>query len=124
MNGDEVAGKAAAAPKGAPAREAPGRGLKTLVNKAAAPAEAGKVGTKSLVPAWFYFTADLMLLAFTVVVLMDSPFPLHLGEVVFCMASIAVAALFGVMGVRASATQQGAAAEKSSGETRNGSHRS
>lgn len=117
LNGEGVAGNPTAAPKppAAPENPEPGRGFKTLVTQPA-PMPAAKAKPGTLVPSWFFFTADLMLLAFTVVVLLDSPFPLHFGEMVFCMASTAVAALFGILGVRASARGQ----DKSRGEIRNG----
>lgn len=121
MNGDEVAGRAAGNDKVA-ARQEPapvpqaGRGLNTLLAAGpaadeakpktlsrsitkAAPAPLPAAAPKVLLPAWFFFCADILLLAYCVAICFDAPKPLDAGHVVFCAVSVALGAILGIAGV-------------------------
>jgi hypothetical protein len=62
-----------------------------------APAPA-KAQRKEILPAWFFFAADILLLAFCVAITFDAPKPLGAGLVLFCSATIAFGAVLGVAG--------------------------
>jgi hypothetical protein len=129
MNGDAVAGRssapgpaakqppAPAAPKPQAGRPAPaiGKGLGTLLDapkpferadaaakpwqrsaSAAAPSTAAR---KELLPAWFFFAVDILLLAFCVAITFDAPKPLDTGHVLFCSITIGLGTVLGVAGV-------------------------
>ena len=89
MNGDQVAGTA---PPGADM----GRGLSNLI---AAQESREAAPPKALLPTWFFFAADLLLLAFAVAVAFDAPKPLDPATLLFCGASVILGALLGVAGV-------------------------
>lgn len=102
---------ARAAAKSAPASAPVGKGLNTLLaageTRGAAGAQAKACGYKAagegdakvLLPAWFFFSADILLLAFCVAVCFDAPKPLDLGHVLFCAASVGLGALLSIVGV-------------------------
>ena len=90
LNGDHVAGQE---PKSAPM----GRGLTKLVVNPPPPVPAEEI--KPLLPAWFFFAADLLLLAFTVAITFDAPKPMDFGTIAFCAAAITVGATLGIAGV-------------------------
>ena len=94
MHGDQVAGKE----QEASAKPEFGRGMQTLVrpHDASAPSAPAK---RKLIPAWFYFAADLLLLAFTVAITFDAPQPFDAGIIVFCGVSVAIGALLAIAGV-------------------------
>lgn len=94
MHGDQVAGKQ----QDAPAKPEFGRGMQTLVrphdaDPASAPAK------RKLIPTWFYFAADLLLLAFTVAITFDATQPFDAGLIAFCAISIATGAMLAIVGV-------------------------
>jgi hypothetical protein len=91
MNGDRVAGHA-------PPSAEIGRGLHALIapKKPAVPETAA---TKVLLPTWYFFAADILLLGFSVAICFDAPKPMDVGTVVFCAASITIAAILGITGV-------------------------
>jgi len=94
MHGDQVAGKK----QDAPAKPQFGRGMKTLVGSeveslASTPAK------PKLIPAWFYFAADLLLLAFTVAITFDAKQPFDAGIVLFCAISLTLGATLAIAGV-------------------------
>lgn len=92
LNGDAVAGSGRC---GNTPREM-GRGLNTLVTvKEPEQAPAKKV----LLPAWFFFAADILLLAYAVAICFDAPKPLDLGTVLFCGTSITLGAVLAVIGI-------------------------
>lgn len=78
MNGDPVAGGSRRAPEVT-------RGLNTLIKNQEPPAVEP---AKRLLPNWFFFAADLLLLAYAVAICFDAPKPLDLGSILFCGASI------------------------------------
>lgn len=101
MNGDRVAAPAAPA-----AGKEIGRGLNTLlsakeppaaIDPAAAPAASAP--PKALLPTWFFFAADLLLLAYAVAICFDAPKPMDLGAILFCAVSVGTGALLGIAGV-------------------------
>jgi hypothetical protein len=98
MTGQKAAGKPAA-PESAKVTPVDfGRGLNTLVAPSASEAsEAPR--TRVLIPAWFFFAADVLLLAYCVAICADSGGPLQTGEIIFGVVSTTVAALLGVLGV-------------------------
>lgn len=102
MHGDQVAGKDR--PPTGNAAPLLGRGIKSLVEpepKAPiAPAEEEVTqSSPALLPAWFYFAADLLLLAYTVAITLDAARPLDLGTVLFCATSISAGAFLAILGV-------------------------
>jgi hypothetical protein len=100
MNGQSVAGAdALAATPIEPARTIKvefGRGMGTLVS-APAPKEKPEPEQKFLLPPWFFFAADILLLAYTVALTFDQPF--DLGTILFCAASVTLGAILSVIGV-------------------------
>ena len=95
MHGDQVAGKK----QDAPANPEFGRGLQTLVRPHDAENTASTPTKRKLIPPWFYFAADLLLLAFTVAITFDAPQPFDAGMVLFCSISIAAGAILAIVGV-------------------------
>jgi len=97
MKGDQVAGK-----KTLLAAEVPtatfGRGMQTLVQPKAPVRVPSQ--PKPILPSWFYFAADLLLLAFTVSVCFDAARPFDFGTILFCAISIVTGALLAIIGVR------------------------
>jgi hypothetical protein len=94
MHGDQVAGKK----QDTPAKPEFGRGMQTLVR----PHDAEPTSTpakRKLIPAWFYFAADLLLLAFTVAITFDAARPFDAGIVLFCAVSIMIGAMLAIIGV-------------------------
>lgn len=97
MQGDQVAGtkpvsnEAPAAPNGF------GRGLKTLMD-AEAPT-VPKPEARPLLPVWFFFAADLLLLAYTIAITFEAPRPFDMGTVLFCAISISLGAFLATVGV-------------------------
>jgi hypothetical protein len=75
-----------------------GRGLNTLVTPAAAES-AESTNPRFLLPAWFFFAADVLLLAYTVVICANAGGPLQFGELLFAFVSTTLAALLGAAGV-------------------------
>jgi hypothetical protein len=97
MNGDVVAGeRRGAAPKSEPLF---GRGLSTLVSTQAPPFEQAKERPKHLLPPWFFFAADILLLAYSVTICFDAPNPLTPIHVLFCGISITLGAALAIVGV-------------------------
>src|SRR5262245_57236036 len=75
-----------------------GRGLNTLVSAGVTePAHSTK--DRVLLPTWFFFLADLLLLAFTVAICFDAGGPLQPGEIVFALAATSLGALLAIAGV-------------------------
>jgi len=104
MTGQPAVGKAQAEiPAGStlPGKVTPvdfGRGLNTLVGTATAPAVEEAPQAKEPIPAWFYFAADILLLAYTVAITFDAQ-PFDWGSMLFCAVSVSAGALLGVAGV-------------------------
>ena len=95
MHGDQVAGKK----QDAPARPEFGRGMQTLVRPHDAEDATSAPAKRKLIPAWFYFAADLLLLAFTVAITFDATRPFDAGIILFCTISIAAGAILAIIGV-------------------------
>jgi hypothetical protein len=75
-----------------------GRGMSTLVSPPAiesAEETAGRV----LLPSWFFFVADALLLAYTVAICLDAGGPLQTGDILFAFVSTTLGALLAIMGV-------------------------
>ena len=100
MKGDAVGGKPPDQPGEAPRL---GKGFKTLVNQEPAPTRKKEL----LLPPWFFFAADVLLLGFTVAILFNAPKPISWDDWLFCTITTSVAGLFGVIGVLLSAHQSG-----------------
>jgi hypothetical protein len=103
MNGDQVAGKSRVI-KASAAPEIPephlGRGLTTLVGGRPQNGEAELPDAKSRrLPRWFYFAADILLLAFVVGITFDANRPYDLGTIAFCAVSVGLGCLLAVIGV-------------------------
>lgn len=101
MNGDQVAGKESSAPR--PKTESGsravglGRGLNTLV--ATPPTGEASEKTKQGLPAWFFFAADILLLAYTVGITFDAAQSFDSGTMLFCAVSIGLGCVMGILGV-------------------------
>jgi hypothetical protein len=100
MNGQDVAGRSPlekpAANEDQTIKVEFGRGLTSLVSTQAPPHEEPK---KILIPAWFFFAADILLLAFAVVICFDAPQPFDLGALIFSLATVTCAGILGLAGV-------------------------
>lgn len=119
LAGDRVAGT----PNGTPAQtpsaspKAPrfGRGMETLIGSSetklphsnsenlstdsARKKSSTPATRKPLLPSWFYFAADLLLLAFCSAILFNSPRPYTIADLLFCAATVAIACFFGLAGL-------------------------
>ena len=100
MGGQKVARKPAAPGSAAEKVTAVdfGRGLNTLVTPST-PEVPASTKPRFLLPAWFFFAADLLLLAYTVAICADAGGPLQFGEILFALASTTLGALLGIAGV-------------------------
>jgi hypothetical protein len=94
MQGDRVAGTKPAPSETPAAQPGLGRGLNTLIQ-----AETPPPRRRSILPGWFYFTADLLLLAYAVAITFDAPRPFDFGTLIFCAASIALGGTLGIVGI-------------------------
>jgi len=92
LNGDKVIGLPR--PSGARAPKL-GRGMETLVSVK----EEDKRRSKLPLPAWFFFTTDLLLLAFTVAVLFDVPRPIAPRDILLAGGLVGFACLLGLIGL-------------------------
>jgi hypothetical protein len=106
MSGQGVAGaQPAPEPVSLPAHSAQtikvefGRGLGTLVS---APATEDAAPRK-LLPPWFFFAADLLLLAFTAGICFDAVQPFDLVTLLFCVVSVSAGAILSIWGIFRSA---------------------
>lgn len=104
MNDDGVAGKPRAAniSVSEPARNPPfGRGLTTLVSAHRSNGEPEQPAPKrrELLPTWFFFAADLLLLAFVVGITFDAPRPFAGTLVIFCAVAVAAGCLLSIVGI-------------------------
>lgn len=109
------------AAKGPPSSEKKfGRGFGTLVNSgkeagketppaspplpaSALPANADKIPDQTrrreLLPAWFFFCADILILIFVTCVMTNLPKPLGKTDLLFCAFAVGFACLMGLCGV-------------------------
>lgn len=115
MNGDQVAGKARGMGANAPSVPDPvlGRGLTTLVSAHRSNGEANGTSNGSsnpkaeeatgrkreLLPAWFFFAADILLLAFVVGIAFDAARPFDSGTILFCATAIGLGCMLSLIGV-------------------------
>ena len=98
MRGDQVAGKdRTLSDNGDRALPMLGRGMKSLVQPE--PEEVIKPKSPPVLPTWFYFAADVLLLAYTVGITFDAARPFDFGTVLFCAVSILVGAALAIAGV-------------------------
>jgi hypothetical protein len=102
MDGDQVAGKGRIISASAPASE-PGlsRGLSTLISAHRSNGDIEQPETKrrQRLPAWFFFAADILLLAYVVAISMHAPRPFDFGTILFCAVSVALGCALAVAGV-------------------------
>ena len=99
MQGEDVAGKNGVSEPKAQTRVTFGRGLQTLVSVAAQEPEAVPKPKPPLLPTWFYFAADILLLAYTIAIAFDASRPFDSGTIAFCAVAIAAGAVLAVLGV-------------------------
>lgn len=95
MDGDKVAGQNAPITPSEPEPRV-GRGMGTLLD----PAENPEAPPASLLPVWFFFAADLLLLFLTIAVCSASPKPLGFGTILFCVLTVGLGALLAILGLR------------------------
>lgn len=74
-----------------------GRGMETLI--AGKETEAEKPSKGALLPAWFFFTADLLLLGFAVALLFNAAKPLADADIVFAAVCVGFGCLLGLWGI-------------------------
>lgn len=79
------------------------KGLQTLARTESSSLPASR---KSILPPWFFFAADLLLLAFTVALLLNAPSPIPWQHWLYCFISTTAAGLFGILGVLVSANER------------------
>jgi hypothetical protein len=90
--------KEAAAPVGAGVRSLMrGHNPPAPVASVAAPAPIPPVAPKPLIPRWYLFVGDLLLVALAVATIFKSPHPLSWQREVFCAALVIMAALLAVL---------------------------
>ena len=100
MRGDQVAGKERRCGSIAEPGQTLGRGLNTLIQAdAAVPKTTDEIKTRPLLPSWFYFAADLLLLAYTVAITLDADRPFDAGTILFCVVSVLSGAILSTIGV-------------------------
>jgi hypothetical protein len=75
-----------------------GRGMSTLVTPPAVETPES-VPARVLLPPWFFFAADALLLAYTVAICLDAGGPLQTGEILFAFTSTTLGALLAILGV-------------------------
>jgi hypothetical protein len=101
MEGDHAAGKpravSSASTTATSSDETFGRGLTTLISAHRSNVEEREI--KKLVPSWFFFAADLLLLAYVIAITFDAPRPFDFGTISFCAASIALGCVLALVGV-------------------------
>jgi len=99
LNGDRIAGNSSTP------TEAPrfGRGMESLLGapeKAVEKAESVQPAKRrELLPTWFFFAADFVLLVFCSAVLFDAPRPFTFGDLMFCAVAVLLGCCFGLAGV-------------------------
>lgn len=76
-----------------------GRGMETLLNRREEDSATDEKASRILLPAWFFFSADLLLLGYTVAVLLDSPRPYSGADLIFCAGAVTVGCVMGLIGV-------------------------
>lgn len=108
MNGDQVAGKPRVVSASASTSTitttsagdvAFGRGLTTLVSGQRADSEEAKPKARQLLPPWFFFAADVLLLGYVVAIVFDAPRPFDFGTVIFCAVSVTLGCALALIGV-------------------------
>ena len=108
MNGDPVAGKPRVVTANTLTSTATtsthdatyGRGLTTLVSAQRGSADGKEAPRKKqLLPAWFFFTADVLLLGYVIGITFDAPRPYDFGTVLFCAVSIGLGCVLALIGV-------------------------
>ncbi len=109
MNGDQVAGKPRVVSASASTSTitttsagdvAFGRGLTTLVSgQRAGNSEEAKPKARQLLPPWFFFAADVLLLGYVVAIVFDAPRPFDFGTVIFCAVSVTLGCALALIGV-------------------------
>ena|SRR5436190_21344539 len=75
-----------------------GRGMSTLVAPRAIETPES-VAPRVLLPPWFFFAADALLLAYTVAICADADGPMQTGEILFASVSTTLGALLAILGV-------------------------
>jgi hypothetical protein len=99
MKGDQVAGKDRSPESVSEPTPDFGRGLKTLLKVDQPAFEPERAPKRSLVPPWFYFAADLLLLAYTVAIALDASRPFEVSTILFCVVSVTFGGILAIVGV-------------------------
>jgi hypothetical protein len=107
MHGDQVAGKTNAPDPVDRPNLSFGRGMQTLVSPEKSLPSDQTAPKRPLLPSWFYFAADALLLAYTVAITFDAPRPFSFGTVLFCAISIGTGGILGLVGVLQAASHPG-----------------
>jgi hypothetical protein len=102
MNGDQVAGKK----QDIPGRPEFGRGMQTLVRPDQVETSTTPPAKAKLIPAWFYFGADVLLLFFVVAITFDAARPFDAAFIAFCAVAITIGAILAIVGVFQSVSNQ------------------
>jgi hypothetical protein len=76
-----------------------GRGMETLVSRPGVHEAEIARPERQLLPPWFFFAADLLLLAFTAGICLNSDEAFDAGTLIFCAVSVSAGALMGIAGV-------------------------
>jgi hypothetical protein len=112
MHGDQVAGKsrvvsAASTTTTTSSDVTFGRGLTTLVSAPGANADhdSFQKSKRPLLPAWFFFSADILLLGYVVAITFDAPRPFDPGFMIFCAVCVALGCLLACFGAVRAAEQ-------------------
>jgi hypothetical protein len=81
-----------------------GAGVRSLVQKQAPAAPAGTPG----IPRWYLLAGDTLLVGLALITIFKSPHPLSLGAEIFCVATVLLAAILGIIAISMPASRAGA----------------
>lgn len=101
MHGDQVARKDQSPAPEIQKQKAPGfgRGMQALVRQEPSTSHENAAAKRPILPAWFYFAADIVLLAYAVGITLAAPRPFDFATIAFCAVSVTVAGLLGIFGL-------------------------
>ena len=95
MHGDQVAGTKPPLNNTPAALPEFGRGMSSLIRADPLAIPSAK---RHILPPWFYFAADLLLLGYAVAITFDAPRPFNTGTMIFCIVSVGLGGVLAILG--------------------------